>query len=77
MKKEIAQQMAYKCFNNMHIAIIVQALLFGLMHFNWYQFFMAFTFGIISGYIYNRHKSLKLCIAIHAMYNFVVMLAIT
>lgn len=67
----ISQHMAYKCFNNIYAAIIIQALLFGMMHFNWYQFFIAFVFGIFSGYVYHKHKNIKLCIAMHSMYNLI------
>lgn len=68
----IGLKMAYNFFNNVHVAIFVQAILFGIMHFNWYQFLGAVPMGIINGYLYQKHKSLKLCIALHGIYNLCV-----
>lgn len=65
----VGLKMANNFFNNIHAAIIIQAMLFGMMHFNWYQFLGAIPMGIITGYLYYKYKSLKLCIAFHAAGN--------
>ena len=72
----IGLKMAYNFFNNIHAAVFVQAILFGVIHFNWYQFLGVIPMGIINGYLYQKNKSLKLCIALHGIYNMFI-LAIT
>ncbi len=69
----ISQQMAYKCFGNIYIAIIIQAVVFGAAHGNWYQCLSAIPLGILNGYLYHKHKNLKLCIATHAISNWLVL----
>lgn len=49
-------------------AIIVSALLFGLMHGNFYQIFMAAGIGIILGYLASEY-SIKLTIILHMINN--------
>ncbi|MPQ45701.1 CPBP family intramembrane metalloprotease [Marinifilum sp. N1E240] len=50
-------------------AIIWSAVLFGIMHFNPWQFVSAFFIGIVMGYLYWKTKSLALTIFIHALNN--------
>ena len=50
-------------------AIWGSALLFGLAHLNIYQFVAALVLGAISGWLYERSRSLVPCIALHAAYN--------
>ncbi len=50
-------------------AILGSALLFGLAHLNIYQFFIGLGVGILSGWLYERTRSLGPCIALHAFYN--------
>lgn len=50
-------------------SILVTALLFGILHFNIYQFVGAFIAGILLGWLYSKTNSLLLCIIGHATYN--------
>ena len=50
-------------------AIWGSALLFGLAHLNIYQFVAALVLGAISGWLYERSRSLVPCIALHSAYN--------
>ena len=52
------------------VSIMLSAVMFGLMHGNFYQFFYCFALGIILGYIYYSTGRLSLCIALHATINF-------
>lgn len=49
-------------------AIMISAILFGLMHGNFYQIFMAIGVGIILGYLATEY-SIKLTILLHIMNN--------
>lgn len=49
-------------------AIVVSAMLFGLMHGNFYQIFMAAGIGIILGYLATEY-SIKLTIILHMINN--------
>jgi membrane protease YdiL (CAAX protease family) len=49
-------------------AILVSAMLFGLMHGNFYQVFMAIGVGIILGYLATEY-SIKLTIILHIINN--------
>lgn len=51
-------------------AILVSALIFGLMHMNLYQFFYAFGLGLVFGYIYVRTSRLRYTIGLHMALNF-------
>ncbi len=53
------------------ISVGLSALMFGLMHGNFYQFFYAFGIGLILGYIYYTTGKLYITILIHAIVNFV------
>lgn len=50
-------------------AIWVSSILFGLMHFNPWQFVSAMIVGLLAGWIYYRTKELLLCILIHLANN--------
>jgi membrane protease YdiL (CAAX protease family) len=50
-------------------AIWGSAALFGLAHRNIYQFVAALLIGAVSGWLYERARSLVPCIALHAGYN--------
>jgi len=56
-------------------AITGSALLFGFAHFNIYQFVVAFMLGTLAGWLYERTRSLAPCIALHAGYNGLLVLA--
>lgn len=51
-------------------AIIVSALIFGLVHFSFSVFPYAFVSGLIIGYVYLSTGSLKYTMAIHFLNNF-------
>lgn len=53
-------------------AIVGSAALFGAAHLNIYQFAVGFVLGIVSGWLYERSRSLWPCILLHAAYNSVV-----
>ena len=50
-------------------AIWGAAALFGLAHLNIYQFVAALFLGALSGWLYERARSLVPCIALHSAYN--------
>jgi uncharacterized protein len=50
-------------------AIAGSALLFGLAHLNLYQFFVGLVLGLLSGWLYERSRSLWPCIVLHGAYN--------
>lgn len=50
-------------------AIVASAVLFGLAHLNVYQFVVGLAVGIVSGWLYERARSLWPCILLHAGYN--------
>ena len=51
-------------------AILISALLFGLMHQNFAQFFYAFCAGIVLGLVYERTGSIWSCMLLHLTNNF-------
>lgn len=50
-------------------AIIISALIFGLVHFNPWQFIGAFLLGVVLGVVYFKTKSLLMSIFLHAFNN--------
>ena len=52
-------------------AIVISALLFGLFHQNFSQFFYAFGLGLVFGYVYCRTGSYLLVTLFHMVFNFV------
>lgn len=50
-------------------AIILTGIIFGLVHFNFYDFLPITLVGILFGYIYTQTQDLKLNIYIHSLYN--------
>jgi membrane protease YdiL (CAAX protease family) len=57
-----------KMYSN-KMAIITSSLIFGLIHFNIYQFCMAFLFGIFLAFLYLKTHSIILCIFAHVFHN--------
>jgi len=51
-------------------AILVSAVIFGLCHGNFYQFFYAFGIGLVFGYIYVRTGRIRYTIGFHMIINF-------
>ncbi len=56
-------------------AISMSALIFGIAHFNIYQFVLAAWLGVFLGWIYERTRSLIPGIALHAAINILVVMA--
>ena len=50
-------------------AIAGSAILFGVAHLNLYQFFVGLVLGLLSGWLYERSRSLWPCIGLHGLYN--------
>jgi membrane protease YdiL (CAAX protease family) len=57
-------------------AILISALLFGIIHLNPWQFVTAFIIGIIMAWIYIKTKSIILCIYIHLFNNIIGVIAL-
>jgi membrane protease YdiL (CAAX protease family) len=55
-------------------AIVLNAVLFGVIHLNPWQAVNAFFLGIFLGWIYWRYKSIWLCMFIHAYHNALALL---
>ena len=51
-------------------AVFLSALVFGLLHQNFFQFFYAFGLGLIFGYIYLRTGRLRYSVILHVIINF-------
>ncbi len=51
-------------------AVVLSALVFGLMHQNLFQFFYAFALGYVFAYVYLRTGRLRYTIAFHCIINF-------
>lgn len=52
-------------------SMIVSGLLLGLMHGNFYQFFYVSMLGCVLAYLYYNTGNIYICMAIHAIVNFV------
>lgn len=57
-------------------ANVIQAVLFGIVHFNLGLFLFYFSFGLITGYAVKRSNGLLTGIVFHAVNNFFALLAI-
>ncbi|AYA36690.1 CPBP family intramembrane metalloprotease [Hymenobacter oligotrophus] len=57
-------------------AILQTSLLFGIIHFNPAQSLAAALFGVFLGWLYYRTGSLRACILVHAVNNFIAWLGI-
>ncbi|MBE6583947.1 MAG: CPBP family intramembrane metalloprotease [Ruminococcaceae bacterium] len=53
------------------VCILLSAIVFGLMHGNFYQFFYCVGLGIILGYMYHSTGRVLPCILLHSAINFV------
>jgi len=61
-----------RAFLNHHprwAAISYSALFFGVAHLNVYQFVLAFSLGLLLGWLFERSRSLLPCIALHGAFN--------
>ena len=57
-------------------AILMSALLFGIIHLNPWQFVTAFIIGIITAWIYIKTESIILCIYMHLFNNTIGVIAL-
>jgi membrane protease YdiL (CAAX protease family) len=57
-------------------AILISALLFGVIHLNPWQFLTAFIIGIFSAWICIKTKSIVLCIYIHLFNNILIVIGL-
>jgi membrane protease YdiL (CAAX protease family) len=53
------------------VSVLISAIVFGLMHGNFYQFFYCLGLGLILAYIYHSTGRLLPCILLHASINLV------
>jgi membrane protease YdiL (CAAX protease family) len=51
-------------------AVLLSALVFGLLHQNLFQFFYAFGLGLVFAYIYTRTGRLRYSVVLHSIINF-------
>ncbi len=51
------------------LAILLSAMLFGIIHFNPAQVIFAFLYGLLLGWLYYQSGSLLLCILLHILNN--------
>ena len=51
------------------IAVILQGLIFGALHLNWFQFIYTFPAGIVMGMVFLRYRSIWAPILIHLGWN--------
>ncbi|MDD4657788.1 MAG: type II CAAX endopeptidase family protein [Eubacteriales bacterium] len=51
------------------VAIVLQGLLFGIFHLNWFQFSYTFPAGMILGLVFLRYQSIWAPILIHLSWN--------
>lgn len=54
---------------NPHIAILLGAMIFSFVHFQFYGFFVRLILGMLLGYFYYWSKDIKTSIIVHALYN--------
>ncbi|MDY0199897.1 MAG: type II CAAX endopeptidase family protein [Tenuifilaceae bacterium] len=52
-------------------SIVLSSFLFGIVHFNPWQFIAAFFIGLLAGWVYYKTRKLSLTIIIHAVNNLV------
>jgi hypothetical protein len=51
------------------IAVVLQGLIFGAFHLNWFQFIYTFPAGIVMGLVFLRYRSIWTSILIHLGWN--------
>ena len=71
----VLQPVVYKSVKNIHVAVVVTALIFSAFHLQFYGFLPRFFIGIILGYLYVYSGSLWLPILAHFVNNALVTVA--
>lgn len=56
--------------------VIISAVIFGILHFNWVQMIYAFIVGLLIGFVYERTHKLWVVYLGHALLNLVVVLIV-
>jgi membrane protease YdiL (CAAX protease family) len=67
--RSVFQRLLIKLIPNLHVAVLLGAGLFSLMHFSFYGFIPRFFMGIILGYIYLSTANIWYCIVFHFLNN--------
>jgi len=62
-------------FNNVHLAVILSAILFSALHIQFYGFLPRMVLGILFGYIFIWSGSLWIPIVLHFMFNGIAVVA--
>lgn len=65
----IFQRLLIKMVPNVHVAVLLGAILFSMMHFSYYGFLPIFFMGIVLGYIYLCTANIWYCILFHFLNN--------
>ncbi|GIV35011.1 MAG: hypothetical protein KatS3mg031_2546 [Chitinophagales bacterium] len=63
------QQLLEKALQNVHVAILLTAAFFSLIHFEFYGFLPRFFMGILLGYLFYFSQNLWLAMAGHLFFN--------
>ncbi len=58
------------------VAIIIQAVLFGLIHFNAAQLIPTFLLGCIAAYMYEKYNNIWVPIAFHMAFNLIAVISV-
>ncbi len=66
-RKQLIDRMS--CYGE-KLAVVTSALIFGLFHGNFSQFFYAFTLGLVFGYVYLKTGKLRYSVELHMLINF-------
>lgn len=67
--RSVLQTLFQKLFKNAHVGIIVSAILFGLMHFQFYGLFPRILLGLFLGYLFFWSGSIWVSMAMHFFNN--------
>lgn len=54
---------------NVKVALVIQALLFSLVHFNLAQMLPTIVLGLVTGILYLKYEDIKVPILLHMVYN--------
>ena len=71
----ILMRVLTKWFGNVHVGIVLSAIIFTIVHFQPYKVLPMLALGLFLGYLYYRTKSLWVPISIHVLNNALVVVA--
>ncbi len=66
----VLQQILHKMLRNIHVAIILTAFVFSLVHFQFLTFLPRFYLGIVLGYLFYWSRNIWVSITAHFINNF-------